>query len=228
MTKYLLIGGRSNSFEGKSKIYESFNKYSKTNKLLYIPYANLNYEQGYKNFLSQAPSNLEVTLLSYDYLENIEKLETKFIENEIWFFAGGSANTLMNTIYDNKINEIIYKYKDDKVIAGISAGAIMISSFGFGDKDVFIENNNYYNFKMVHGLKLIPYVVCPHYQKNGIEIFDEEVKKYGLDGICLEDDTSLWILQNVFDIIKDTSKNSVYLIDKNENFKLIPLYERKE
>ena len=104
----------------------------------------------------------------------------------------------------------------------------MISSFGFGDKDVFIENNNYYNFKMVHGLKLIPYVVCPHYQKNGIEIFDEEVKKYGLDGICLEDDTSLWILQNVFDIIKDTSKNSVYLIDKNENFKLIPLYERKE
>lgn len=228
MTKYLLIGGRSSSFEGKSKIYQSFNKYSKTNKLLYIPYANKNYEQGYLNFLNQLPSNIEVKLLDFNYLNDLEKLESEFKNNEIWFFAGGSANNLMNIIYDYKIDEIINKYKEDKIIAGISAGAIMVSSFGFGDRDVFIENNNYYNFKMVKGLNLINYVVCPHYQKNGIEIFNDKIKEYKLDGICLEDDTSLWILESVFDIIKDTSKNSVYLIDKNENYKLIPLYERKQ
>ena len=113
------------------------------------------------------------------------------------------------------------------MIAGVSAGAIMISKYGMGDKDVFLDNGSYYNFKMVEGLGLLNITFCPHYQKEELVIFDEICKSYNLDAYALEDDTAILFNDDKIEkIIKNNLEKACYSLKKADNYLLSPLYER--
>ncbi len=227
MSKFLLIGGRSTTFFGKSKIYEYMVNNAPNKTILYLPYANKNYEAGFEYFKKEIPNDAKVILASFSLLNDIASLDALFKEAGTIFFSGGSINDLMKIVEDYKIKEILQKYlNSDKVYAGISAGAILYCVSGMGDKDVFVDNGAYYNFKMVSGLGFVPITICPHYQKSELVMYNDIAKKYYFDGYALEDDTALFIFDKKIAIIKDTRKNSLYYLNKDEDYKLIPLYER--
>lgn len=227
MSKFVLIGGRSQEFCGESKIYREMLKMAPNKTILYIPYANQNYENGYQNFLLQVPKDAKVVLASFALLENIKDLEKLFAEAGTIFFCGGSANQLVDIVTKKQIDKIINKFLDtDKVFAGISAGAILFAKYGMGDKDVFFDNGCYYNFKMVQGLGILPLTICPHYQKPELVIYNDIARKYPFSGFALEDDTALFLFDKKVGIIKDARKNSLYYLNKERDYLLIPLYER--
>ena len=223
MNNYILMGGRDKNFTGKSKILNSIFQFKDTNDILYIPLANDNYLEGLKHFVDQINRKINIRVLDINNINEFKELTLKY---EIIIIPGGCYNLLYERLSKYELIDH-FKSLDNKVILGISAGAILLCEYGMGDKDVFIDNNEYYNFKMVKGLGILPYTICPHYQKNELVIFNDIYKEYPFDAFCLEDDTAILISGSDIDIIKDTLRNSVYKINKNNGYILTPLYERK-
>ena len=214
---YLICGGL-NINNSNDSIEKEILKYS--DKILYCALASNNYANSYNLFKKKINKDipiLTITDLNGDYLSKIKAAE-------VLYFAGGNSNLLVKLVKEYNI----LAYLDNiKLIVGISAGAIMLASFGFGDKDVFIDDGIYYNFKMVDGIGKLNIVVCPHYQKLGIDIFNQEVKKYALDAYALEDDTALLFSDNnLVKIIKNDSGMSCFILKKSNNYQLVPLTER--
>ena len=60
---------------------------------------------------------------------------------DILYFSGGSTAFLINFFKKNKLLWIIDEAikRDDLIIAGVSAGAIMLSSYGLTDQEAYEE-----------------------------------------------------------------------------------------
>ena len=199
--KYLIIGG--NSLDNKNNKIEKVLKEINNPKILYCALATNNYSYNYNIFKNKI--DLDIDLLTIDDLIN-NNYKNKFNNANILYFSGGSANLLM---------DLIIKYN------------LMISKYGMGDKDVFLDNGSYYNFKMVEGLGLLNITFCPHYQKEELVIFDEICKSYNLDAYALEDDTAILFNDDKIEkIIKNNLEKACYSLKKADNYLLSPLYER--
>ncbi len=221
------MGGRSLEFTGKSKIFAKMVENAINKRIFYIPYASKEFSKSFNKFVSECPDEAEVILATEEMLKDISLFEAEFKAAGTIFIAGGSINYLMEIAKRYKLTDIFIKYLDsNKIYAGVSAGAIFYSKFGMGDRDVFLDNGHYYNFKMVEGIGLLPITVCPHYQKEDLILYDDVAKNYPYDGYCIEDDTALFINSNNYDIIKEARYNSIYILKKDEGYKLISLYER--
>ncbi len=219
--KYLIIGG--NILDNKNNKIEKVLKEINNPKILYCALATNNYSYNYNIFKNKI--DLDIDLLTIDDLIN-NNYKDKFNKANILYFSGGSANLLMDLIIKYNLEPLITA-KNILMIAGVSAGAIMISKYGMGDKDVFLDNGSYYNFKMVEGLGLLNITFCPHYQKEELVIFDEICKSYNLDAYALEDDTAILFNDDKIEkIIKNNLEKACYSLKKADNYLLSPLYER--
>lgn len=216
---YLLIGGQTECPEGE---IESFILNKTTNPcILYVALASTKYLYSYNLFKNKIKCPLAL-LTEEDLINNT--YEEKFKSANILYFAGGSTELLIGLV--KKYNLEPY-FKDKDLLVGVSAGAIMLSSFGMGDKDAFIDDGHYYNFKMIEGLGLLNISFCPHYQKEELVMFDDECKKYKLDAYALEDDTAIYFEDaRLKKVIKNVKSNSVYFLSK-ENYILTPLYGKE-
>ncbi|MDE5856042.1 MAG: peptidase E, partial [Anaeroplasmataceae bacterium] len=115
----------------------------------------------------------------------------------------------------------------DKLFMGISAGAILFSKAGMGDRYSFKDKGHIYNYQMVEGLGILPITICPHYDHDGLEIYNKEVKNYPYDGYAIEDDTAILFKKSPV-IFKQDKKKSVYHFDSKDNFLMRPMYEVKK
>ena len=76
---------------------------------------------------------------------------------------------------------------------------------------------------MVKCLGLLNIVICPHYDHDGLDCFNDEVAKYGMNAYALEDDTAILIDDDI-KVFKMDKRKSVYLFDKDKDYQMIPLY----
>lgn len=223
MSKFLLQGGRSQEYSGQSHLYEVF-----ANKtILYIPYANEDYEKGFRRFKEYIPKTAKVILALFSDLERKSELIAKIEVVDVFFVAGGCYNKLHKIWCYYNLDAIFRPYLNkDIIFAGVSAGAILWSSYGVTDSSVFMDNGSYYNFKISSGLGYVNILFCPHYDKPELVIIDDLAKNYPCDAYLLEDDTAIFIQDGRIDVFKDRKNKAIYELKRDNNYILTPLYER--
>lgn len=125
---------------------------------------------------------------------NIAKHESfvNFPLYDIYYVCGGNTFYILDRMRKTGVDKILIDaVKKGKFYLGVSAGSIIpgpdIEVAGLGDpNDVSLEN--------LTGLKLVPYIVTPHYnqkEESDVEAFKE--KRKGEQVIELTDDQAIFI-----------------------------------
>ena len=213
MVKYFLVGGKTDDLKSNyiEKQLLSLVNSAQVN-ILYFPTAMKDSQKSINHFINTF-SSLQVRITVCELFNKVyskEELDTMFQEADIIYVGGGDTRVLVEKFKEQGIDKLLIKYKDsNKIYAGISAGAILYTKSGMGDSDTYVDHNRTYNFKMVEGLGLIDLYVCPHYNKEDLYIFNDEIKDKPLS-LALEDDTAVLIEEsNIHSYIANT-RHSVY------------------
>lgn len=228
MAVYALIGGKTNKEIKLNRIEQHI--LSLTNKdkpnLLYCPYASNDYEKSnnrFKELIDKLSCNLYL-MTEKDY----DKFDELLNWCDVIYIGGGASDDLVELFKSKGYDKILLKYQNEnKVYAGISAGAMLYSQAAMGDKYAFFDNFVISNYKMVDCLGMIEYTICPHYQNEGLTIYNSNLRNYPYPGLGIEDDACVIIVDNEISIIKEDNTHSVYYFDNLDNYKMIPLYEGK-
>ncbi len=223
---YALIGGRSipnlNDFSLEEKIFKELNLTPK--KILFIPLACYpNYEDAIQKFKALVPKSYTIEVVTeYD---DFKRLNTQMISADVIYFSGGCAEELVKLSRRYGIDLILKNMgNQNKLIMGISAGAILLSRYGMGDRYSYKDANHIYNYQMVEGLGCLDITICPHYDHDGLDCFNSEVKEYKWNGYALEDDTAILFTPKV-KAFKLSRQKSVYFYDASQEFLMQALYE---
>ena len=137
--------------------------------------------------------------------------------SDIIYFSGGVTSRIIEFAMKYSIQEMLKNaYINGKIIVGVSAGAIMLFEYGYGDKDAYVYNLETVNHHITNGLGICEGVFCPHYQNNGLLAFNDVIKEYPCDGYALENGTALKINADGFKVIKSKGCSAFrFLKDKN-------------
>lgn len=227
---YFLIGGKSlDSNNSLERILLSLTKKRKPRLILITlamkdkPKTILNYHNYFNNL------DLEIIDLPL-FNTNLKLNEIKNILNtaDIIYFTGGSTTFLLSEL--EKLNLIDYikelSLKDDLILAGVSAGAILFSKAGMTDYLCYNDYNHTYGFKMEKALDMLDLAICPHYQKEDLYVFNLEVKNYNL-AVALEDDTAIYIKNNIMIPFKGDKRHSIYIFRKEDEYRMKSVYQWK-
>ena len=142
-------------------------------------------------------------LLTYNVNLNQNDIEHAINNCDIIYFSGGITSRVVSFAKQFELeNSLKNAYLNGKIIVGVSAGAILFFDYGYGDKEAFTYNLETVNHQITPGIGILNGVFCPHYQNNGLLTFNEEVKKYSLDGYALENGAALKINDEGFEVIK--------------------------
>lgn len=213
MVKYYLIGGKDDDLKSNyiEKQLLSLVNSAKVN-ILYFPTAmkdNLRSINHFINTFNGLSVNINVCELFNKLYSDLE-LDNMFNLADIIYIGGGDTRVLVDKFKELNIDKLLIKYQtSNKIYAGISAGAILYSISGMGDSDAYVDHNRTYNFKMVEGLGLVDLYVCPHYNKEDLYIFNDEIEEYPL-ALALEDDTAVLIEEGKIHSFIANTKHSVY------------------
>ena len=226
MKKLMLIGGgdtgRGNSsYETKEIDEEIVRLTDKENpNFLFIGLAS-SHSDSYYDTMKKIYKELGCTpvyLKKSNILNNPDIVETKIKDADIIYICGGDSVKLINDIKEYKIDRLLLEaYNNGTVLAGMSAGAILLSNKGFSDSLIIREESDKYEF--LNGLNFIDINFCPHYNTDPKKTTDleEYLSKHNEEVYCLENCTALEIIDGNISIIKSNSKSKVYLkTDKKE------------
>lgn len=224
---FYAIGGANYAYKESLEIDLDILKETKKSapNVLYIGAAlddDLKQINTFKKYYESLGFNVDIL---YTYERNIShsEIEKQFLDNDVLYFGGGITLKLISFIKRYNLEKLIYEmYLKNKIIAGVSAGAIMMFSYGFGDKDAFTYNLTSVNHKMTPGIGIFKGTFCPHYQNSGGIFYHDDVKNYPLNGFAVENGAALKIKDNSFEIIKNNNSN-VFMFDMTNNYKLIHL-----
>ena len=226
MKKLMLIGGgdtgRGNSsYETKEIDEEIIRLTNKENpNFLFIGLAS-SHSDSYYDTMKKIYKELGCTpvyLKKSNILNNPDIVETKIKDADIIYICGGDSVKLINDIKEYKIDKLLLEaYNNGTVLAGMSAGAILLSNKGFSDSLIIRGESDKYEF--LNGLNFIDINFCPHYNTDPKKTTDleEYLSKHNEEVYCLENCTALEIIDGNISIIKSNSKSKVYLkTDKKE------------
>ena len=199
-------------------------------KVLYIGAA-LNDDENQINTFKEYYEKIgfEVEVL-YSYNKNLkeEEIVEKFLRADLIYLGGGMCSLLFSfAVKYNLHNHLNFALENGKIIAGVSAGAILLFEYGYGDKDAYYNNLESRNHKIVEGLGLFKGIFCPHYQNNGLEAFHDEVKNFKCNGFALENGAALKISKSNFKIVKSKNSNA-FMFDYSLNHQLCYLKSNEE
>lgn len=139
-------------------------------------------------------------ILSKSYSK--DQITELFAEADLIYVGGGDTEEMLKEWKKFDIDKFIQKaYMDGKVLTGISAGTLIWFQYGFSDSD-FFKNPDNWDYKFVKGMGNFPYAVCPHYNEEGRDCFDEKLQELRIDGIALENDTAIVIRENQISVRK--------------------------
>ena len=198
MAKFYLIGGHD--FDTKSnyiakRLIDLTNKINPT--IVLIPLASKDSEKTINNFKKEY-RGLNYTLKTLLLTKNpsYEEINACLNKADVLFFSGDSTAFLIDYLVSNKLDWILYDSlkKDDLIIAGVSAGAIMLSQYGLTDQEAYEDYGNFYNYKELEGFGILNFGICPHYNLNDRMLyFTDMVKEHSCDAYALDEDTALYI-----------------------------------
>ena len=223
MCSFFLIGGKEDDLKS-NYIEKSLLSLTCKEKplMLFFPTASKDNIKSINHFISTFNSlNVEIKVITLFGNYNYEELDNLFSSADIIYFSGGNTNLLVEKLQETRVDLLLKKYLDtNKIYAGISAGAILYTKEGMGDSYSYVDNFKTYNYKMVKGLGFLDFIICPHYNKPDLYIFNDYAKEVDL-AYAIENDTAIYINDNFMQIFKANSKNSVY---EFKNGLLKPLY----
>lgn len=226
MKKIVFIGGgdigRGNTIYETEEIDKEIVKITnKTNpNFLFIGLAS-SFSDSYYDTIKKIYKNLGCNtqyLKKKNIIHNKDITKDKIMSADIIYIGGGDSIKLISEVKEYKIDKLLKEaYEKGTVIAGISAGAILLSNEGFSDSLILRGENDKYSF--IKGLNLININICPHYnidiEKN--KQLKEQIKDRKVYG--LENCTALIVEDNKIRIIK-INNNNVYLISNLKEEKL--------
>ena len=225
MAKYFLVGGKDDDLKSNylEKTLLSLTKKIRP-RILFFPTAMRDSQNTINHFIKTFNNLLVdievITLYKKEY--SFKNLDELFENSDIIYFSGGNTATLVEKVKELKIDILLKKYEStNKIYAGISAGAILYTISGMGDSYSYMDHGKVYNYKMVDGLGMLNFYICPHYQKEDLYIFNDEIKDKDL-AYGIEDDTALFIDDNKKSCYKASKRHSIYEFRKGL---MSPLYE---
>jgi dipeptidase E len=134
----------------------------------------------------------------YDYIylnnrldRNQEELD-KLDKCNVLLITGGNTYELMRNLrrsgFDKKIIE--FSKRDDTVVVGFSAGAIVLGTTLrlLEHRHIKLNDSNKVGIKNISGLGIIDKEVFPHYTKEDEEDLKKYIKKFNTEVITLKDD----------------------------------------
>ena len=225
MKRIVLIGGgdigRGNTLYETKEIDEEIIKM--TNKenpnFLFIGLAS-SYSDSYYDTIKKIYKDLGCNtsyLKKKNIINNPDITKNKILNADIIYIGGGDSIKLINEIKEYKIDTLLEEALNKKtVLAGISAGAILLSKEGFSDSLILRGESDKYSF--LEGLNLISINICPHYSLEKSIQLKEQINNREI--YCLENSTALKIEDDSITIIKANPNNNIYLISKTKEEKL--------
>ncbi|MGM9971015.1 MAG: prephenate dehydratase domain-containing protein [Anaeroplasmataceae bacterium] len=224
MSNIILVGGKTPSILDNTIEDYIISRVTEP-KILFFPTASLDSSKTINNLKNQFKEVSSRFMLLYSNPTK-EEIDNNLAWANILYFAGGNTINLVNKIKEYNIDEFLRK--TDKLIVGVSAGAIMVSKYGMGDSYSYLDNGHTYNFQMVEGIGLLDVILCPHYDNDDLVVFNDEIRKYKMNAIALENDTALHINENKINVIKAFNNKSIYVWRKENNYIMESLYNKKK
>ena len=226
--KCVLIGGGEvgrgrSSYETKEIDEEIVKMTEKENPtFLFIGLAS-SFSDSYYDTMKKIYKDLGCTpvyLKKKNIINNPDIVKDKILNADIIYICGGDTVKLINDIKDYKIDKLLKEaLNKGTVLAGMSAGAILLSNKGFSDSLILREESDKHSF--INGLGFVDLDICPHYHSNPKK--DEELKDSIKDSekvYGLEDCTALKIIDKKISVIKSSEDKKVYLVSKEKEKEL--------
>ena len=221
MSKLMLIGGgdigRGNtSYETKEIDQEVVKMTGKQNpNFLFIGLAS-SFSDSYYDIVKKIYKDLGCTpvyLKKKNIINNPDIVKNKIESADIIYIGGGDTIKLVNDLKEYKIDTLLKNaYDNNKVLVGMSAGAICLCREGYSDSYKLRGESDSFDF--VEGLNFIDISFCPHYENDSERRKDllEDLKVLNRKVYALSNNTALKILDNSYEIIKSDEKKDAYLV----------------
>ena len=232
MKKLVLIGGgdigRGNTSYETKEIDEEIVKLTGIAKpnLLFIGLAST-FSDSYYDTIKKIYKELgcECAYLKKKNIINNPDIVKEIINKaDIIYIGGGDTVKLLNDIKEYKIDELLVEaYNRGCVLAGTSAGAILLSNSGYSDSYILRGESNKYEF--IKGLGLSNINFCPHYHssKEKDNELESDLKEFKKPVYCLENCTALEILDNNVKTIKSKENAKVYKLNYEDQLQIIEI-----
>lgn len=154
-----------------------------------------------------------VYLKKSNLVNNPDIVKQKINDADIIYICGGDTVKLLDHVKEYNLEDLLLEaYNKGTVIAGMSAGAILLSNKGFSDSLIIRGESDKYEF--LKGLKFIDIAFCPHYNidpKKNKEL-EEYLSNNNEEVYCLENNTALKIIDDRISIIKSDNKARAYKV----------------
>ena len=151
-------------------------------------------------------------------LNNPDIVKNKIKTADIIYFCGGDTIKLVSDLQEYEIVPLIKEaLEENKVIAGLSAGAIMISKDGYSDSLKMREESD--KFEFINGLNLLDISFCPHYEKENDRAIElkEDLKGTNKKVYSLENGVALKVIDNNYEAITSIKDKKAYLCYYNKD-----------
>ncbi len=177
--------------------------------------------------------------LRYEEIKNQNVASSKIKNADIIYIGGGNTLKLMKLLMKYSIDKmLIDAYNDDKVMCGVSAGAICWCDWGNSDSEIISKSRN--RMIRVKGLGIIHILFVPHIvtEPNRAVSVKQMMKRTHKVPAIMLDNSALEIIDNKYRILTNDNnsfaqkcywKNGEYITENiiSSEFKEIEeLYER--
>ena len=225
MKKLMLIGGgdtgRGNTSYNTKEIDEEIVKMTEKENpnFLFIGLAS-SHSDSYYDTMKKIFRDLGCTpvyLKKSNLVNNPDIVKQKINDADIIYICGGDTVKLLDHVKEYNLESLLKEaYNKGTVLAGMSAGAILLSNKGFSDSLIIREESDKYEF--LNGLNFIDINFCPHYNTDPKKTSDleEYLSKSNDEVYCLENCTALKIIDNEISIIKSDKNAKVYIVSNKE------------
>ena len=151
-----------------------------------------------------------------DYLREPEITDNKIVQDKIkWadiiYVGGGNTLRLMTLLRRHKIDALLKQAAiNNKVLCGVSAGAICWCNYGNSDSRKFTSNSD--KLIKVTGLGLIDVLFCPHYDAESArqEDLKRMMKTQSGVAVAFENCTALKIVDDNYEVLKVKGTEHAY------------------
>lgn len=221
--KLVLIGGgeigRSNTSYETKIIDEEIIKMSEKESpiLLFIGLAS-SYSDSYYDVIKNNFKKLgckTTYLKKSNLINNPDLVKQKFKDADIIYVGGGDTLKLLEKIKEYNLKPLLDEaLNNNKVLAGISAGAILFSKKGYSDAYILRGEKETYEF--ISGLDYAHLSISPHYEENSektkqlLSYLKEKEEIY-----ALEDGTAIIINNDQIKTIHAIPNAKIYKISYN-------------
>ncbi len=155
------------------------------------------------------------SLLLYSNLSE-DVIEDKIDWADVIYVSGGNTKEMIakweETGVDEKLREA---YKKEKVLSGLSAGAICWFEYGHSDSESYETEGSEWSFIQVEGLNLIENIIyCPHYHSEDREKGFKQMMKDNPEklGLAVNDHAAVKIIDGEIEIITSSEEGKAYTI----------------